>query len=364
MLLQWFRNISISKKLFFTTGVMALLIAVELFSLWFSVGALSSVRALVAAEGLYSKAQKDAVYYLAKYAHSHQEKDFELSQKFFKVNLGDGKARIALSKQAPDIEAAKQGLLEGRSHPADVDGMIMLLQNFNKVYYIQKAIEFWSKGDEAIHRILPLADTIHYEVNSPNTSQAKIDRLMREIDLINSRLTFVEDQFSYTLGEGSRWMENIILRILLIIALTVEISGLIITFSVSRGITRGINKISSAFKSVKEGGLSARVSNYYKDEIGILSSSFNQMADSLEQNINQRKKAENKLLKETSHLILLQNVASAANEALTFDEAILSSMAQIANLVGWPISHLLLVDRNNKTCTAIIQNMVRRFSPI
>jgi hypothetical protein len=59
-----FRDISIAKKLYFTVGIMALLIAVELGVLIFSINTLSSVRAYVGGEGLWSKAQKDALYQL------------------------------------------------------------------------------------------------------------------------------------------------------------------------------------------------------------------------------------------------------------------------------------------------------------
>ncbi len=57
-LFRRFRNISIAKKLYFTVGIMALLIAIELVMLFFSINTLSSVRAYVGGEGLYSKAQK------------------------------------------------------------------------------------------------------------------------------------------------------------------------------------------------------------------------------------------------------------------------------------------------------------------
>ena len=63
-LFRWFGNVSIAKKLYFTIGIMTVLIALELFTLWFSIYTLSSVRASVGAEGLWSKAQKDAVYAL------------------------------------------------------------------------------------------------------------------------------------------------------------------------------------------------------------------------------------------------------------------------------------------------------------
>ena len=64
LLYRWFKNVSIARKLYFTVGTMALLIGVELFVLLFSLNTLSSLRAYVGGEGLWSKAQKDAVFHL------------------------------------------------------------------------------------------------------------------------------------------------------------------------------------------------------------------------------------------------------------------------------------------------------------
>jgi hypothetical protein len=55
---------------------MALLVGAELFALVFSLNTLSSVRAYVGGEGLWSKAQKDAVFHLYKYGASHDHKDY------------------------------------------------------------------------------------------------------------------------------------------------------------------------------------------------------------------------------------------------------------------------------------------------
>src|ERR1700759_229419 len=91
---KWFRNVSIAKKLYFTVGIMALLIAIELGVLFFSINTLSSVRAYVSGEGLWSKSQKDALYELSKYARTHDEADYEKFKFFLKVTQGDHKARI------------------------------------------------------------------------------------------------------------------------------------------------------------------------------------------------------------------------------------------------------------------------------
>ena len=105
---------------------MALLIIIELFTLWFAIHTLSSVRALVGAEGLWSKAQKDAVYQLGKYHRSHREEDYKAFQQFMSVPLGDHKTRLELLKGNPDMKVARQGFLEGRIHASDIDGMISL----------------------------------------------------------------------------------------------------------------------------------------------------------------------------------------------------------------------------------------------
>jgi hypothetical protein len=78
-LFRWFKDVSITKKLYFTVGIMALLICVELFAVYFSLNTLSSVRAYVGGEGLWSKAQKDAMFHLYKYGVSRDNEDYRLS---------------------------------------------------------------------------------------------------------------------------------------------------------------------------------------------------------------------------------------------------------------------------------------------
>src|ERR1700749_1169759 len=108
-------DISISRKLYFTIAVMALLITIELCTLFFAITTLSSVRSYVQGEGLWSKAQKDAVLYLRIYAYSHSEKDYNAFLQFIKVPLGDSKTRLELLKPHPDLNVARQGLIEGRN---------------------------------------------------------------------------------------------------------------------------------------------------------------------------------------------------------------------------------------------------------
>src|SRR5271157_466697 len=188
-LYRWFRDVSIARKLYFTVGIMALLIGVELFVLFFSLNTLSSLRAYVGGEGLWSKAQKDAVFHLYRYGTSHTERDYELFEQFMRVPIGDAKARRQLLMDDPNMDVAREGYLEGRNHPADIDGMISLFTHFYNVYYITKAIAIWGDGQAVALQLLPVAEKLREEIHSPNPSMDKISELLASIYTINEKLT-------------------------------------------------------------------------------------------------------------------------------------------------------------------------------
>jgi hypothetical protein len=275
------KDISISRKLFFIVGTMAILILFELLVLWFAVHTLSSVRAFVGAEGLWSKAEKDAVYSLNKYARTRNEKDYEGFKKFMSVPLGDHKTKVELLKRNMNIDTARRGFIEGRIHPNDVDGMIKLIRRFHDISYLSKAISLWSQGDSIVEELVPISKSIYLQVNAPVASQKVLDSLLQRVDVINENVTLLEDNFSYTLGEGSRWLEHLVLEILFSVALTVEISGLLFSILLSRNITRGLNEIIQATDKIKRGDLSVRAIAFSNDEIGQVALSINQMAEQL-----------------------------------------------------------------------------------
>lgn len=282
-LVTWFRNIPISKKLYFTVGIMAALIVVELGALTFSVDILSSVRAYVGGEGFWSKAQKDAMYELLKYGRNHNEDDYLKFQEFMQVSLGDHRVLAEIKKEKPDRDIARQGFLQGRNHPDDLDGMIRLFIRFKKVYYINKAMVAWAKADSLVTTILPIGAALHEEIRSPSVSQKRIDEILQRLDPINTRLTILEDEFSYTLGEGSRWLEKLVLQLLFAIALTVELTGLLLAIIVSRNIQKGLKEILASSRAVTIGDFTKKANIFSKDEIGVLANNFNNMASALEQ---------------------------------------------------------------------------------
>ncbi len=291
-ILKWIRNISISKKLYFVLGIMAFLIAVELLALVFTMTTLSSTRTLVGAEGLWSKAQKNAVYYLQKYGFSKDEKDFQQYLHYLDVPIGDARARLELVKSHPDLEKVREGFAQGRVHKDDIDGTIKLLRRFSMESHIHAAIVYWTEGDSLMSVLQNLGLRLHTQVTNRTESPKNIGATLYQVDTLNGSLTILEDKFSFTLGDGSRWLESTILKILFIIALTVEFTGLFLTISVTMGISRGIEEVVQVSSKVANADLSVRARKFSEDEIGTLATSFNHMIDNLEIKVVEQKEAE------------------------------------------------------------------------
>jgi PAS domain S-box-containing protein len=320
--LSFLQKVPIATKLYFTVGIMAVLIAIELYTLFFAIRTLSAVRAYVGGEGLWSKAQKDALYQLQRYNRTHDESAYKLFHEYMKVPHGDHIARIELLKENPDLNVVRQGFLEGRIHPDDLDGVIKLFRRFHNISYINRAITIWSTADTIIYsELLPLAEQLHQQIASGMAKEKNTDAILEQITAINKRLTVLEDNFSYTLGEGSRWLEQLILKILFGVALTVEISGLLLTFSVSRGIARGLKAIIEASKKIARGLFSARATVYSQDEIGTLANSFNQMADDLQKQKEEQIETEEDLRKQKELYETLLNAQSEMGEGVSITEA-------------------------------------------
>ena len=123
-----------------------------------SLYALSAVRAYVAGESLWSKAQKDAIYYLNLYADSGDESAYQRYRQVISVPQGDHQLREVLDQPDPDLEAARQAVLQGGNHPDDVDRIIWFYRNFSQISYMQTAIAYWNIGDDYLGQLDVLAN--------------------------------------------------------------------------------------------------------------------------------------------------------------------------------------------------------------
>jgi diguanylate cyclase (GGDEF)-like protein len=181
----------------------------------FSFELLSSTRAYVGGESLWSKAQKDAVFHLQKFAGSHDAEDLRQFRADIAVPLGDHDARVEMNKSKPDLAKVRQGFFRGGNHPDDVDGMFNLYRRFEWVSFMQRAIRAWEAGDLYISRLNEAGTLLQLEIASPAPSSKKIATILAEISGINDHLTLIENQFVGAMSDASRATYRLLQRIML-----------------------------------------------------------------------------------------------------------------------------------------------------
>lgn len=322
---------------------MAVLIAAELGVLRFTINTLSSTRAFVASEGLWSKAQKNAVYYLNQFGHTWNDKDYNNYRSFLQVQEAGQIARMELEKNYPNIEIARESLLKAGNHPDDIDDMINLFGRFKSFSYMDEAIETWAKGDSLMAELRLYGSQLYTEVHAEKPSPVNIAYILSSIDVLNANLTIMEDKFSYTLGEGSRGLEKVIMGMLFIIVITVAGTGLFLTFLVSSSITRGVEEIISVAENVSKSDFSRSAKVFSGDEIGKIAVSFNNMISDLQKKIFELHESGEKLREQKEVYETLVTAQSEMGEGVLIAEGekIIYTNCALCRMMGFSREELL-----------------------
>lgn len=177
-----------------------------------SVDVLSSARAFVAGESLWTKGQKDAVMHLLRYAENRQESEYHAYQLAIAGPLGDRQARLELERRPDfDRDRAVEGLIIGGNHPDDIPGMIRLYRYFRDVAEIDEAIAVWTAADAEIQNLSVVAQRLRERVKDLGCDDACLAPLQREITELDAQLTPMEAAFSYSLGKASRRVSGLLL---------------------------------------------------------------------------------------------------------------------------------------------------------
>ena len=216
------------KVIFPLLATVALLLGLSAFSM----DVLSSTRAFVEGESLYSKEQKNALLHLIHYVDSHDESDYQHFLQAIAVPLGDRDGRVALDKAEPDLEAARRGFLAALNHPDDIDGMIRLFRNFRHLGFMREVIAIWAEGDQYILDLSTMASRLHADVRSGHDDEGARRLSLTHINLINSRITPLEKKFSSTLGDASRKTNHLLLLATLAISVALIGVGSVISRSI------------------------------------------------------------------------------------------------------------------------------------
>ena len=236
------------RKLVSVTWPLVLIMSLMLLLSVASIVVLSGLRAYVNGEGMWSKAERQAVAELHKYAASGSETDYRHFQQELAVPLGDRLARQELQSAHPITTVAARGFLQGRNDPHDVPWMIRLFGLFQHNSMMASAIGFWTRGDALMAQLSAIAADLHEEMTGRHPDARRVSELVAQADETHQRVAPLEDAFTVSLGILSRTVTNLLLALLCLCSAALVAVGAAIS---RRNLARG-EKLASDLRASEE----------------------------------------------------------------------------------------------------------------
>ena len=259
--------------------------------MFYALGGLISMRSLIVGEGSWSKAQKDAINSLYKYAYLQKRIYYENFKANLEIIEGDHLARTALSQMPTDLEGARFGFTQGQIPADEIDGVINFLLRFHSNKYVAAATTAWGDADDLIIKLKQVAQKIDSSIRNPH----EVERLIAQVTQINTELTVQEKIFSKSLIDGSRWMEKMIRYWITFIVVFVESIGLFMFFRLGSYLARTLREFKNTTIQLGQGNFDAVAPVQYNDELGSLGEAINKMIGSLKNSSYLQKRIEENL---------------------------------------------------------------------
>lgn len=201
---------NIDRRAFFkTVAPLILMIIIQAMIAIGCIDAMSAVRAHVSGESNWSREQKKAIHYLEIYNDNGDERNYANFLHAMAVPLGDMEARHAMEAAPPDVSAATDGFRRGQINTADIRGMISLFLHFQNAPYLKDSIAAWRATDAPLREISSLGESIHAQFAYGRSANAAA--IGQQILQIDQRLSPLAQEFSETLGAGSRAIQSLLI---------------------------------------------------------------------------------------------------------------------------------------------------------
>lgn len=169
-----------------------------------SIEIMSSLRAYIAAESVWSKNEKDATFFLHLYVESGDDVFFRRHIEAMNGLHHLRTARDLLDRAPVDMPAATDELVLGGFSRSDVSSAAWVYRIFRHVSYLQDAVNLWVRADDVIDELGRLGGQFHRQlVASSGTKTLAVDEL-KEIFQINEEVAPLTQGFSFKLSETFR----------------------------------------------------------------------------------------------------------------------------------------------------------------
>ncbi len=273
-------------------ALMGLLIAAELLVLLIAMNTFSTIRAFALGEGLWLKAQKEAVINLQRFVQTQDAKFYNRFLHALETPAADKLARYEIMQPKPNLGKIALAFQQGGIEEEDIEYMIQLMLLFRNYAPVAKTIEIWSEGDRIIEK-LSMGGREIFQLVTSGASSNEVSNSLNKIYEMNDELSRIESSFSTLLGRGSRDLQNGVVLCLSMIVLTVEAIGFLTVLSFNRGISKSFSEIAKFAEQVRQGESNHKMPIHSKNELGKLATTINKIVEDLNFNMGKRLSAEN-----------------------------------------------------------------------
>jgi PAS domain S-box-containing protein len=218
--------------------VVTVFVVIAAFLTWInqiSDKSIMGVKAYIAGEGQWTKAQKQATHALSSYIVLGDELYFEQFKSALEVTKGDKRARLELSGDNPDMNIVVEGFRAGRNAEANIPYLIWTFENFKDVSFMAEAIRIWADADVGIDSLEHFAEKIyaHKQVSETDSTQQRL--FLEELMDLDEQLTELENAFSEQISFAAHQVRQIMFMVRIAgTVILMMIGAIIILFNIRR----------------------------------------------------------------------------------------------------------------------------------
>jgi len=213
----------------------------------------AGARAYILAESNWSRARKDAVFFLYVFAEHGDPQYLARARDALEEPLSDRRGRIALEADPPDLEAARAAFLAGNSSPDNVRRMVWMHRHFADAPYFERAIRLWREGDDHLLALAAVADRLERAYEEGDFAP-ELRRLLRtSLAQIGAQHREIEQAFSETLTAGVEWLQRVLVALAALAFLLMAATCVVFFVGAHRRIHRSERKFRALFEQAAVG---------------------------------------------------------------------------------------------------------------